>query len=63
VLVDTSTATQDGHTWAASQLVSDPGYALSNALREFESKVFAAYLHRLHSHAVEERRLGKKTEC
>ena len=35
---------------------------LSNALRECESKVFAAYLHQLHPHAVEELRLGKKTE-
>jgi len=50
----------DGHTWAASQLVSDPGYVLGNALRESDSKVFAAYLHQLPSGAVDELRLGKK---
>jgi hypothetical protein len=60
VLVDYLDGDQDGHTWAASQLVSDPGYVLGHALRESHSKVFAAYLHQLPSHAVEELRLGKK---
>ena len=49
VLVDYLDGDQDGHTWAASQLVSDPGYVLGNALRESDSKVFAAYLHQLPS--------------
>jgi hypothetical protein len=60
VLVDYLDGDQDGHTWAASQLVSDPGYVLGNALRETDSKVFAAYLHQLPSRAVDELRLGKK---
>jgi ParB/RepB/Spo0J family partition protein len=60
VLVDYVDGDQDGHTWAASQLVSDPGYVLGNALRESDSKVFAAYLQQLPSRAVDELRLGKK---
>jgi len=60
VLVDYLDGDRDGHTWAASQLVSDPGYVLGNALRESDSKVFAAYLHQLPSGAVEELRLGKE---
>ena len=60
VLVDYLDGDQDGHAWAASQLVSDPGYVLGNALRETDSKVFAAYLHQLPSRAVDELRLGKK---
>lgn len=60
VLVDYVAADQHGNTWAASQLVSDPGYVLGNALRETDSKVFAAYLHQLDPREVEELRLGKK---
>lgn len=60
VLVEFLDGDQDGHTWAASQLVSDPGYVLGNALRETDSRVFAAYLHQLPSRAVDELRLGKK---
>ena len=60
VLVDYIAADQDGDTWAASQLVSDPGYVLGNALRETDSKAFAAYLHQLDPREVEELRLGKK---
>jgi ParB/RepB/Spo0J family partition protein len=60
VLVDYLDGDQDGHTWTASQLLSDPGYVLGNALRETDSKVFAAYLHQLPSRAVDELRLGKK---
>jgi len=60
VLIDYLDGDPDGHTWAASQLVSDPGYVLGNALRESDSKVFAAYLHQLPSGAVDELRLGKK---
>ena len=60
VLVDYVDGDQDGHTWAASQLVSDPGYVLGNALRESDDKVFAAYLQQLPSRAVDELRLGKK---
>ena len=51
---------QDQHTWVASQLVSDPGHVLGNALRESDSKVFAAYLQQLPAGAVDELRLGPK---
>jgi len=60
VLVDYLDADQDGHTWAASQLIADPGYVLGNALRDTDSKVFAANLHQLHPREVEDLRLGKK---
>jgi ParB/RepB/Spo0J family partition protein len=61
VLIDYLDGDPDGHTWATSQLVSDPGRVLGNALHESDSKVFAAYLHQLPSGAVDELRLGKKT--
>jgi len=60
VLIDYLDGDQDGHTWAASQLISDPGYVLGNALRDTDRKVFAAYLHQLHPREVEDLRLGKK---
>ena len=60
VLVDYLDGDPDGHTWAASQLLSDPGYVLDDALRESDSKAFAAYLHQLPSGAIDELRLGKK---
>ena len=60
ILVDYLDGDPDGHTWVPSQLVSDPGRVLGNALRESDSKVFAAYLHQLPSGAVDELRLGKK---
>jgi hypothetical protein len=52
---------EDGR-WVARELATDPGRALGDALRHTVSKVFAAYLHQLPHHAVEELRLGKKTE-
>ena len=52
---------EDGR-WVACELATDPGRALGEALRQAASKVFAAYLHQLPHHAVEELRLGKKTE-
>jgi ParB/RepB/Spo0J family partition protein len=60
VLVDYLDGDPAGHTWVPSQLISDPGRVLGNALRESDSKVFAAYLHQLPSGAVDELRLGKK---
>ena len=60
VLVEYLDGDQEGQTWATSQLVSDPGYVLGNALRETRRKAFAAYLHLLPSGAVDELRLGKK---
>jgi hypothetical protein len=52
---------EDGR-WVARELATDPGRALGDALRHTASKVFAGYLHQLPHHAVEELRLGKKTE-
>jgi ParB/RepB/Spo0J family partition protein len=49
--------------WVARELATDPGRALGEALRHTTSKVFAAYLQQLPHHAVEELRLGKKTEA
>jgi ParB/RepB/Spo0J family partition protein len=60
VLVDYLDGDPEGHTWVPSQLVSDPGRVLGNALRESDSKVFAAYLHQFPAGAVDELRLGKK---
>jgi hypothetical protein len=62
VLIDYLDSDRDGQTWAASQLLSDPGYVLGNALRATESKVFATYLHQLHPREIVELRLGKKAE-
>jgi ParB/RepB/Spo0J family partition protein len=60
VLIDYLDGDPDGQTWVPSQLVSDPGRVPGNALRESDSKVFAAYLHQLPSGAVDELRLGKR---
>jgi ParB/RepB/Spo0J family partition protein len=60
VLVDYLDNDPEGLTWVPSQLISDPGRVLGNALRESDSKVFAAYLHQLPSSSIDELRLGKK---
>jgi hypothetical protein len=60
ILIDYLDGDQEQQTWVASQLTSDPGYVLGNALRESRAKVFAAYLHQLHPRDVEVLRLGKK---
>jgi hypothetical protein len=60
VLIEYLGSDPDGQTWAASQLLSDPGYILGNALRQTDRKVFAAYLHQLDLREVDELRLGKK---
>jgi hypothetical protein len=52
---------EDGR-WVAGELATDPGRALGDALRHTASKAFAAYLHQMPNHAVEDLRLGKKTE-
>ena len=52
---------EDGR-WVGRELATDPGRALGDALRHTDSKVFAAYLHQLPHHAVDELRLGRKTE-
>jgi ParB/RepB/Spo0J family partition protein len=52
----------DPNGWIARDLPHDPGRALGAALRESDSKVFVAYLHQLPHGAVQELRLGKKTQ-
>jgi ParB/RepB/Spo0J family partition protein len=60
VLVD-HVATDDGQ-WVARQLATDPGRALSEAMRCARSKTFAEYLSTVGHREVEQLRLGKKTE-
>jgi len=52
----------DGNQFAAQRLAREPGWVLDAALRETDSKVFAAHLSRIDSHQVAGLRLGKKTE-
>jgi ParB/RepB/Spo0J family partition protein len=53
----------DGNQWAAERLAREPGWVLDAALRESDSKVFAAHLSRIDSDDVTALRLGKKTEA
>ena len=54
----------DGNEWAAERLTREPGWVLDSALREGNSKAFAAYLGgRVNSHEIAELRLGKKAEA
>ena len=54
----------DGNEWAAERLTREPGWVLDSALREGNSKVFAAHLGgRVNSHEIAELRLGKKAEA
>lgn len=46
-----------------ARLASEPGWVLGYALRNGNSKVFAAYLNTLSSHEITELRLGKKTDA
>jgi ParB/RepB/Spo0J family partition protein len=52
----------DGNAWAAERLAREPGWVLDAAMRETDTKTFAAYLDSASSHAVADLRLGKKTE-
>jgi ParB/RepB/Spo0J family partition protein len=45
-----------------ARLASEPGWVLGYALRNGNSRVFAAYLNTLSSHEITELRLGKKTD-
>jgi hypothetical protein len=53
----------DGNQFAAERLASEPGWVLDAALRETDSKVFAAHLSRVDGHEVAALRLGKKTDA
>ena len=53
----------DGNQWAAERLAREPGWVLDAALRESDSKVFAAHLSRVDSHDVAALRLGKKADA
>src|SRR5450755_1820541 len=53
----------DGNQWAAERLGREPGWVLDAALRETDSKVFAAHLSRVDGHDIAALRLSKKTEA
>jgi hypothetical protein len=53
----------DGNQFAAERLAREPGWVLDAALRETESKLFAAHLSRIDGQEVSALRLGKKTEA
>jgi ParB/RepB/Spo0J family partition protein len=44
------------------QFVSNPAWAIAHALRQTDSKVFAAHLATLNAHDIADLRLGKKTD-
>jgi ParB/RepB/Spo0J family partition protein len=53
----------DGNQFAAERLAREPGWVIDAALRETDSKVFAAHLSRIDGQDVAALRLGKKTEA
>ncbi len=53
----------DGNEWAAERLTREPGWVLDSAMREGDSKVFAARLGRVDRNDVVAPRLGKKAEA
>ena len=52
----------DGNEWAAERLAREPGWVLDAALRDSDSKVFAAHLDQIDGYELAQLRLGKKTE-
>ena len=50
----------DGNDWVIDRLHADIGSVIERALRESDSKVFAAHLTRLDSYEIEQLKLGKK---
>ena len=50
----------DGNEWAGERLAREPGWVLDSALRQTESKVFAAHLNVIDSHEIAALKLGKK---
>jgi ParB/RepB/Spo0J family partition protein len=53
------TPVAEGQT-TGSQFVSNPGWAIGNALRNSDGKTFAAYFETVHPSDIEKLRLGKK---
>jgi hypothetical protein len=53
----------DGNQFAAERLAREPGWVLDAALRETDTKVFAAHLSRIDAHNLAGLRLGKNTEA
>jgi ParB family chromosome partitioning protein len=52
----------DGNEWAAERLAREPGWVLDAALRDGNSKAFAAHLDTLSGYDIAELRLGKKID-
>ena len=48
---------------SGEQLLSSPGWVIGHALRESESKAFAAHLNSIDARQIAELRLGKKTDA
>jgi hypothetical protein len=53
----------DGNQFAAERLAREPGWVLDAALRESDSKVFAAHLSRVDGHEVASLTLGQESEA
>ena len=53
----------DGNQWAAERLAREPGWVIDAALRDGNTKVFAAHLHQVDGHELAALKLGKKTEA
>jgi hypothetical protein len=52
----------DGNEWAAEGFAREPGWVLDSALRQGDTKLFAARLSQVDSREIVELRLGKRTE-
>jgi ParB/RepB/Spo0J family partition protein len=61
-LLDAMIAFLDANEWAAERLTREPGWVLDSALREGNSKAFAAYLHSAEANTITALKLGKKTD-
>ena len=53
----------DGNQWAAERLAREPGWVIDAALRDGNTKVFAAHLSQVDGHELAALKLGKKTEA
>lgn len=53
----------DGNDWIAEHLQTDIGRVIGQALRDCDSKVFAAYLTHVDSYEIEQLKLGKKASA
>jgi len=52
----------DGNEFAAERLAREPGWVLDSALRNTNTKAFAAYMDTVQPHVIADLRLGKKTD-